>query len=203
MKRLNRFASTLLLLATATAAAWATNGWGLASSEVRQAYFLGQRRGDQQLHGFLASYEKRLSASSGGFQVSSVAVSTPYYQVIERSRLFPNYSSQQAQRDYDNDHNRIVITATVYLPTGGAYSFGGQRIWNEFDLRLVQDGQPISPHQLQRQPVYSFGDEGSLIGFLLRAEFSTHQVNRAPVRIEVLTHEKQTVSADFDLTRLK
>jgi len=182
----------------------AAEGWELTSSDVRNAYFLGQRRGDQQLHGFLASYEKRLSAEFRGFQVWSVAVSTPYHQVVERSRRFPNYSSQQAQRDYESDRDRIVFTATVYLPNGGrVYNFGGHRIWDDFDLRLVQNGRTIAPHQLQREPVYSFGEDGALTGFLLRGEFSTQQVARGAVTVEIITDTKDVVPAQFDLGRLK
>jgi hypothetical protein len=203
VSRLRKITGLFLLIALAAVSAWAVEGWDLTSSEVRQAYFLGQRRGDQQLNDFLASYEKRLSAAPGGFRVWSVAVSTPYSQIVERSRRYPAYSSQQAQRDYDNQRDRIVITATVYFPTGAVYSFGGYRIWNDFDLTLVQNGRSISPHQVQREPLYSFGQDGALTGFLLRAEFSTHQLSRGPVRVEVLTHERQTVSADFDLARLK
>lgn len=203
MLRRLKLRGLLTLLAVAALAAVAADGWELSSSDVRNAYFLGQRRGDQQLHQFLAAYEQRLSAAPGGFHVSSVAVSTPYHQVVERSRQALSYSSQQAQRDYQMHRDHIRVTATIYLPLGRVYTFGQDRIWNGFDLRLVQNGRPISPHQLHREPVYSLGGDSALTGFLLRAEFSTQQVARGPVTVEVITHEKNTVTAQFDLARLK
>jgi hypothetical protein len=195
--------AAVCLAAGAGAALAALDGWELSSHDVRNAYFLGQRRADQQLYQFLASYQQRLAATSQGPQVWSVEISTPYHQVVQRSLRSPNYSAQQAQRDYDRLGDRIVVTAQVSLPLARVYTFGDSRIWDAFDLHLVQDGRRIVPGQLRREPVYSFGENSTLTGFLLRAEFSVRQVARGPVRVEVVTDQNDAVGTQFDLARLR
>jgi len=200
---LRKLAVLALLIAAGMLSTAAVSGWQLSSQDVRSAYFLGQRNGDQSLRDFLATYERKLPASSSGPQVLSVEFSTPYHQVVERSRRALSYSSQQAQQDYLANRDRILVTANVSLPLARVYTVGQSRIWDQFDLRLVQNGRQINPHQLSRELVYSHGEDATLVGFILRAEFSTHQVARGPVTVEVITAEKNTVTAHFDLTRLK
>ncbi len=200
--RLLWFVAMCLAAGVGTAIA-AMDGWELSPSDVRNAYFLGQRRADQQLYQFFAAYEQRLSAAPGAFQVWSVAISTPYHQVVQRSFQSPNYSAQQAQHDYQMHRDRILVTANVSLPLASVHHFSGSAVWDGFDLRLVQDGRFVYPRQLRHEPVYSFGENSSLVGFLLRAEFSAHQMARGPVRVEVITDAKDVAAAEFDLTRLK
>lgn len=194
------------LLLTGASAAVAVEGWDLTSSEVRQAYFLGQRRGDQRLAEFLEGYVKRMPAPASGPHVAVVQLSTPYHQVVKRSWRTPvGYSSQQAERDYKASPGRIVVNVTVNLMPGDVAQMRGLGFWREFEVRLVQDEQAVYPRLVDGELIYG-GDPDSyrqVIGFEMRAEFSTRQVSRAPVRVEVLTHDKQTVSAEFDLARLK
>ncbi len=199
-----RLKATAALVAATAFSVAAVEGWDLTSSDVRQAYFLGQRRGDQRLFEFLTSYEHRLSAPPTGPHVLSIVFSTPYHQIVERSRrALPGYSSQQAERNYHANPERIYVSATVSFPIGHVARPREPRIWNEFDMRLVQSERLIRPHQLSPELVYSFGEDGSLVGFILRAEFSTHQVGRGLARVEVITHDGKTVSVQFDLVRLK
>lgn len=194
------------LLTVVALCAWAVEGWDLTSSEVRQAYFLGQRSGDPRLAEFLAGYVKRLPAPPSGPHVASIAFSTPYHQIVERSRLnVVGYSAQQAQKDYDAHPDRILVTTRVNLLPGDVAVLRDRGFWREFRVRLVQGERVIPADGLQGELVYQYGDFGAaqIIGFDLRAEFTTRQVERSPLRIEVITHEKQTVTAQFDLARLK
>lgn len=187
-------------------AAMASQGWDLTSSDVRQAYFLGQRRGDQRLAEFLEGYVKRLPAPASGPHVAVIQISTPYHQVVKRSwRTQVGYSSQQAERDYKANPDLLVVNVTVNLLPGDVAQMRELGFWREFGVRLVQDEQAVYPRFVDGELIYGGDPNGyrQVIGFEMRAEFSARQVRRAPVRVEVLTHDKQTVSADFDLARLK
>jgi hypothetical protein len=190
---------------TAATAAMAIEGWELTSWEVRQAYFLGQRRGDERLAEFLAGYVRRPPSPASGPHVAVIQLSTPYHQVVKRSwRTQVGYSSQQAERDYKASPDRILVNVTVNLMPGDVVQMRQLGFWREFDVRLVQDEQAVYPRLVDGEMIYG-GDHGyrQVIGFEMNAEFSTRQVSRAPVRVEVLTHDQQIVSADFDLARLK
>jgi hypothetical protein len=197
-------AATLLLAGTATAA---IEGWDLTSTDVRQAYFLGQRRGDDKLAKFLEDYVKRLPAPASGPNVAVIQVSTPYHQVVKRSwRRAAGYSSQQAQREYQANSDLLLVNVTVNLVPGDVAVLRELGFWQQFEVRLVQGGQAIYPRRVDGELIYLADDHGGyqqVIGFELFAEFSTRQVSRAPLRVEVFTHDKQTVAADFDLARLK
>lgn len=191
---------------TGATVAVAVEGWDLTSSEVRQAYFLGQRRGDQRLAEFLEGYVKRLPAPASGPHVAVIQISTPYHQVVKRSwRTQVGYSSQQAERDYKASPDRIVANVTVNLMPGDVAQMRELGFWREFEVRLVQDEQAVYPRLVEGELIYSGDPNGyrQVIGFEMHAEFSTRQVRRAPLRVEVLTHDRQTVSAGFDLARLK
>ena len=203
MKRSSAFVA--LLLATSAVAAWAIEGWDLTASDVRQAYFLGQRRSDQRLAEFLADYVKRLPAPASGPHVAVIQLSTPYHQVVKRSWRMPvGYSSQQAQQDYRANPHLVLVNVTVNLVPGDVATMRELGFWKEFHVRLLQDGRMIFPHRFDGELIYS-GDDAfrSVIGFELRAEFSTHQLARAPAHVEVITHEQTTVTTQFDLARLK
>jgi len=196
----------MLVAASAWASAWAIEGWDLSASEVRQAYFLGQRRGDERLAQFLAEYVQRLPAPASGPHVAVIQISTPYHQVVKRSwRAVSGYSSQQAARDYKASPDLVLVTVTVNLLPGDVAALRELGFWQKFDVRLVQDDQTISPRRIDGELIYLYDDSGfaQVIGFELRAEFSTQQVTRAPVTVEVTTHDQQTVTAQFDLARLK
>jgi hypothetical protein len=197
-------AATLLLAGAATAAA--IEGWELTSSDVREAYFLGQRR-DERLAKFLADYVKRLPDPASGPHVAVIQVSTPYHQVVKRSwRRAAGYSSQQAQREYQVNWDRVLVNVTVNLLPGDVAVLRELGFWQQFEVRLVQGEEAIYPRRVDGELIYLADDHGGyqqVIGFELFAEFSTRQVSRAPLRVEVLTHDKQTVSAEFDLARLK
>ncbi len=196
--------AALLLAGAATAAA--IENWDLTPSDVREAYFLGQRR-DERLAKFLADYVKRLPAPASGPHVAVIQVSTPYHQVVKRSWRRPvGYSSQQAQREYQANSDRVLVNVTVNLVPGDVAVLRELGFWQQFEVRLVQGEEAIYPRRVDGELIYLADDHAGyqqVIGFELFAEFSTRQVSRAPLRVEVLTHDKQTVSADFDLTRLK
>lgn len=205
MRQNSALAATAVLILVAAASAWAAEGWDLTSSEVREAYFLGQRRGDERLEKFFKTYVKRLPAPASGPHVAVIELSTPYHQVVKRSwRAVTGYSSQQAARDYKADPDRVLVTVTVNLVPGDVATMRELGFWQRFEVRLVQDGRVISPRRVDGELIYS-GDNfyRSVIGFELRGEFTTLQLARAPVSVEVITHDQQTVTAQFDLARLK
>jgi len=204
MRRSSAFAALLL---AASAVAVAAEGWDLTASDVRQAYFLGQRRADQRLAEFLADYVQRLPAPASGPHVAVIQLSTPYHQVVKRSWRTPvGYSSQQAQQDYQANPDLVLVNITVNLLPGDVAALRDLGFWRDFHVRLIQNGRTIFPHRSSGELIYSGADgygSNHVVGFELRAEFSTHQLVRTPARAEVINHEQKTVTAQFDLARLK
>src|SRR6266576_5968495 len=72
----------------------------LSSEAVREAYFLGQRH-DGTYQRLLGKYTKFLPRPKNGPYISSVALNTPFLQMVAHSDGYiGNYSAQQAQIDY-------------------------------------------------------------------------------------------------------
>src|SRR5215469_3330885 len=85
----------------------------LSSEAVREAYFLGQRH-DGTYPRMLEKYTKFLPRPKSGPYISSVAISTPFLQMVAYSDGYiGNYSAQQAQIDYRKKGEETVRVSVV------------------------------------------------------------------------------------------
>ena len=184
----------------------------LTSHSVWQAHFLG-RRHDDKTFAFLARYVKQFPVPKSGPQVAEVELRTPYAQVVQRSRQYPDGSSaQQAEQDYRAEPDLILVRVQINLtPSYSAQvpdtsrGKGGVRMrpndfWRDFSIRFVQRHE-IAPGKVSGRPLYRRGS--SLVGAEAVLEFDAAQVASAPARIEVITPDGSSVEAEFDLDRLK
>lgn len=138
----------------------------LSDEDIREAYFLGQRR-DESTAGFFLSYLKSLPPPKSGPYISEVEVYTPYSQLVQWSLLHSvGYSAQQAKKDYRSTSDsiyvriRIDFTSTygafelyrsgrlLDLPKGGS---GGGRpdYYRDFRAGLSQKDEWIEPLSVQ------------------------------------------------------
>ena len=192
----------------------------LDTHSIREAYFLGSRKDDKAAK-FLGQYQKRLPVPKTGSHVAEIGIRTPYSQVVLRSFQAPgNYSAQQAEQDYQAQPDRIVVRVRInltptypgYLPDPtrgkGAIRERPPDFWRDFEIRVVQ-GKTIRPGRVRGRPLYPstlvgpVPPAGALEGAEVELEFDTALISSAPVRVEVLTPDGQTVEAEFDLKELR
>lgn len=94
----------------------------LSDEDIREAYFLGQRR-DESTVNFFVSYLKMLPLPKSGPYVSEVEVYTPYSQLVQWSVLHSvGYSAQQAKKDYRGTSDSIYVRIRIdFTSTYGAF----------------------------------------------------------------------------------
>ncbi len=190
----------------------------LDAHSVREAYFLGQRN-DSKTAAFMARYVKPLPVPKRGPHVSEIELRTPYALAVERSRLRTvGYSAQQAEQDYAATPDLILVRVYINLtPTYPGYAVGGKEgprerpwdFWRDFKI-MVRQGGTIAPKKLSGRPIYASAFQwappplaGALQGAEVTLEFDASQVASAPLRVEVVTPDGETVGAEFDLRDLR
>lgn len=111
------FAATLLLVPFSSAFQAP-----LSDEDVREAYFLGQRR-DESTADFFRSYLKTLPPPKSGPYISEVEVYTPYSQLVQWSLLHSvGYSAQQAKQDYRATTDSVYVRIRIdFTSTYGAF----------------------------------------------------------------------------------
>ncbi len=193
----------------------------LDDRSVREAYFLGRTTDTEKLKKFLGQYVRRFPVPVKGPHVAEIEFRTPYEQVVLRSsQKSVGYSAQQAQKDYAEQPDLVVVRVLIHLtPTYAGFitnpSYGkGQAVerpedfWQEFQFRVGQD-HTIAPKRMSGRPGYNSGTRGpyrvvgALQGAEVPLEFSAQQFSSRTARVEVIPPEGRTVEAEFDLALLK
>lgn len=187
----------------------------LSFYSVWQAYFLGQNKiNDEQLAAFLASYVKRLPLPQSGAHVAEVEIHTPYEQVVLRTlQSSIDYSPQQAEQDYRAQSNVILVRVRINLtptyssrvgvsPVNHGVELRPLDFWRDFSFRLIQEEKEIAPNKISGRPIFAQA-KGGFTGADVDLEFDAAKVASAPVQIEVRVPEGNTVTAEFDLEKLR
>jgi hypothetical protein len=173
----------------------------LSAEAVRDAYFLGQDV--KNVNHFLSRYVQSLPVPQSGPDVSEIALSTPYAQVVEVSAQHSvGYSAQQAAEDYRKRGDFIAVRIKVlFTPT---YPNPGDDFWRSISVGLIQKNHVAATH-VSGEPIYSadaYGDTAS-IGANVYAQFSLAGVRSDSVQVEVVPPEGSVVHATFDLRILR
>jgi len=195
----------------------------LSDTAVREAYFLGQRN-DQKTRNFFAKYTKNLPLSKKGPYVSEIRLLTPLAQVVQISSQTTNgYSAQQAQLDYQNRGDTLLVVVHLQLTAtfgqidadNSAKEAAGKSksglalrredFWQDFHYGLKQKQEWVEPHSMRGEPEHG-GDsyQGSgLVGAWVYLEFAAKDVQSDDVEVHVFTIPEQEVTAIFDLASLR
>ncbi len=173
----------------------------LSDEAVRDAYFVGQDV--KNVNHFLAQYTQSLPVPASGPDVSEIALSTPYAQVVEVSAQHSvGYSAQQAAEDYQKRGDFIAVRVKVlFTPT---FPNPGDDFWRSISVDLIQKTQ-MSAVSVSGEPIYSadaYGDVVS-IGANVYVQFSLTGVRSGSVQVEVVPPEGDAVYATFDLSTLR
>lgn len=195
-------------------------GTPLSEQEVREAYFLGQRR-DESMASFLNKYTKFLPAPKTGPHIDSVTFLTPFALLVQYSSRQPNYSAQQAALDHKAQDEVVEISIDILLtqsygpfvtkPTG---SHSGSRMgiqprspefWRAFKFRIFDGKEEITSEDVTGEPNYlNCGEAGcDLTGATVHIRFPAIAFTSDSATIDITPPEGDSVSADFDLSSLR
>jgi hypothetical protein len=195
----------------------------LSDESVREAYFLGQRH-DGSFEGLVEKSTRRFPAPKTGPYISSVIFATPFVSAAQRSNNhLGNYSAQQAELDH-RELGKEIIKITVEIQLTESYrqfiapakmnSRSGSAsaliprpddFWRDFQVQIFNGDQALSNAIYHGRPNYSCGDYGPCIltGATLTFEFPADAFSADSASIMVEPPEGESVTADFDLSRLR
>ena len=190
----------------------------LSDEAVREAYFLGQRHDAS----FLTKYIKFLPPPKTGPHISSITFLTPFAQFAQfSSNYVGNYSAQQALLDHRGHQEFVRITVEIYLtnsygalipnPAATRSSSSPPLIprhydfWRDFRVQVSDGHQILSPSDSEGRPLYRCGRYGPCRprGAAIDLEFPASAFASDSITVEVTPPEGESVSVDFDLTRLR
>jgi hypothetical protein len=191
----------------------------LPEESVRDAYFIGQRRG-QPLDEFLAQYQKSFPAPENGPWISSVKFLTPFAQLVSYSSKQMSYNAQQAVIDHKGQRETVSIQILIQLtksyaalipqPTGSrsgspsGFTVRPSNFWKDFRAQVSVGDKIVEPADFAGDPNYICGENDcSLVGATLTMEFPAEDLNEDTVTVRVLPPEGSEVVAEFATSHLR
>lgn len=185
----------------------------LSSTAIRDAYFVGHRN-DEQTADFLGQYVHPLPMPETGPYVEDIGVDTPFSQVARLSRIKYNFNAPDAAQEFQ--HERFAFRVFVDIALTDTYQPIGPTeapedwlwvpdFWNDFKVKLVQDGKEIPSRQVRGGPVYGLGyrDMPLVTGAHLEVLYDPARIDSEPARIVVVAPTGQTFETQFNLAELR
>src|SRR5579859_1662318 len=127
----------VMILSLAVALPTPAYDYPLNSTSIRDAYFLGIRQGGISPQ-FLALYSHFVSDLHQGSCTSEIRLETPFLQVVAYAGGVPNYSSQDAVKDfYDKPMNFRMFLNLCYM--------SGAPPPNSVKIKVIQNKKEIVP----------------------------------------------------------
>lgn len=198
----------------------------LKPADIHDAYVLGLRN-DQATAEFFNPYIKQLTAGAKSPDIAQIEILTPFAQVADRCRrnASANYTEAQAMDDYRRQGDKIIVQVTLVIPAAYAKaaqpnaqqnpptpedekdsSLHPENFWQNFRFTLKQHGKTIATRSMHNQPVYSTptADTPSILdGATVWLEYDAKDIASEQATVEVLTPEPKTITAAFDLSKLR
>jgi hypothetical protein len=195
----------------------------LSDESVREAYFLGQRH-DGSIESLVEKSTRRFPLPKNGPYVSSIMFVTPFLGAAQVSGSYiGNYSAQQAELDHRVAGKEIVkITVEIQLTqsygqfitpansnsrssSASSLILRPHDFWRDFRVQIFNGDQALSNSDYHGISNYSCGDYGScvLTGATLTFEFPAGAFSTDSASVKVDPPEGESVTADFDLGRLR
>jgi hypothetical protein len=210
----NRFVAVALILCFMAARSAIALIEPLQPESVREAYFFGRSSDRAKIMEFLGQYTRRFELRSGGPNVGSIELRTPYQQVVLRSwEKQADYSAQRAQIDYSAHADLIQVRVYVWLDgvkagppdlysdRQGKVLDRRENFWREYRFRVTQE-HLMEPKKIEGRPLYSPRGRG-LAGAEVSLDFDASEFAPRAVLVEVVAPDGQTVAAKFPLDQLK
>ena len=185
----------------------------LSSSDIRNAYLLGYAK-DQSTTSFFAQYVTQLPMPETGPHVATIALKTPYAQVVELGQSAVNSDVQGAEEELANTKFPLLVSVGIDLTptypdppiTNPASGSPVPDFQQDFNIQLIQDGAKIEAQSTRVNLLYSegVGNTYEVSGAIIVLRFDPEKVNPDDeVIVKVHTPDDQHVKATFDLGHLR
>jgi hypothetical protein len=185
----------------------------LSSSDIRNAYLLGYAK-DQNTTSFFAQYVTQLPMPETGPHVATIALKTPYAQVVELGQSAVNADVQGAEEELANTKFPLLVSVGIDLTptypdppiTNPASGSPVPDFEQDFSIELFQDGAKINAQSTRVNLLYSegVGNTYEVSGAIIVLRFDPEKVNPDDeVIVKVHTPDDRHVKATFDLGHLR
>ena len=178
----------------------------LQREDVREAYFLGRTTDGKKFKDFYEQYVRYFPFPARGpyfSYVESVEFRTPYEEVVLRSlQNLSQYSSMQAEKDYQEQPNLVVVRVLISYKLGYVGPFPPA---SSFKVHVSQaDGGAIEPKQLTTESIcsVSWNSDCGAPRFAILFSFDAEQFASRTAKIKIVTPDGQTLRTEFDLDNL-
>jgi hypothetical protein len=166
----------------------------LTTSAIRDAYFLGIRQGGLTPQ-FLASYSHFVSDLHEGSCTSEIRLETPFLQVVDYAGGVPNYSSQDAVKDFYDKPMKFRIFLNICYMRGAPPP-------NSVKIKVIQNKKEIAPETDTRLAYAEPINELSILppnGEKVQLEFDAKNIDSSTFMIAIDTPNDQHVQVELDL----
>ena len=187
-----------LSLALSLAVPANTYDFPLTSNAIRDAYFLGSRQGNLSAS-YLAKYSRRIPELHQGSCTSEIRIETPFLQIATYASQNPNYTSQDAVRDfYDQPFAFRMFLDICYKIHAPAP--------NSIKIKVIQNKREVVPGSDTRSFYAEPLDELSTLpsnGERAKLEFDASKLDSSALTIRILTPDGQQAECNLDLQVLR
>jgi hypothetical protein len=170
----------------------------LSQASVRDAYFLGIRQGGLPSD-FLAKYSRRIPDLKQWACTSEVKLETPFLQVADYISKVPNYSAQDAVKQFHDKPLPFRIHLDVCYQAGAPPPYS-------VHVKIIQNRREIAPLSDQRSAYIPRVDERATLpsnGEQIDLEFPAAKIDSSDLTILIDTPDDQHSKVDFDLRSLR
>ena len=192
---LKALAFILSLVVTLHATAY---DYPLSSTAIRDAYFLGRREGGLTPR-VLASYSHFVPELHQGSCTSEIRLETPFLQVVSYASEVPNYSSQDAVKDfYDKPMKFRMFLNLCYMRLAPPP--------DSVKIKVIQNKKEIEPEADTRRAYAEPIDELFTLppnGEKVELEFDAGRIDSSTIIIALDTPNDQHVKVELDLQGLR
>jgi len=168
----------------------------LTESSIRDAYFLGKRT-DGLNFDFIAQYARLVPNLKQGDCTSDVRIETPFLQAAKHAREAPNYSAQDAVKEFYGK----PMTFRIYLDI--CYEENAPP--NTVKFKIIQNKKVPTPLSFESTPYIEVTDFGYFppYGEQITLEFKPEEIDSSDLEILIDTPDGQHGETEFDLQALR
>jgi hypothetical protein len=170
----------------------------LTPSAIRDAYFLGTRQAASSPD-FLKQYSRRIAELHQGSCTSEVRIETPFLQIAEYVGSMPNYSAQDAVKEFfDHPMPLRIFLNVCYMREAPPP--------NSIKIKSIQNKKEALPatdvRSAYAEPV---GEYGTLPpnGERAKLEFDAKKFDSSTLTILIDTPDGQHAEIEFDIQSLR
>ncbi len=185
-----------VLLAASIAISASAYDSPLTESSIRDAYFLGTRT-DGLNFDLVAKYARLIPSLKQGNCTSDLRIETPFLQVAIHAREVPNYSAQDAVKEYSGKPLTFLLYLDICYETNAPP--------NAVKFKVIQEKKQLLPLSSVSTPYAESTDFGYLPpnGEQIVLEFMPSKIDSTDLTVLIDTPDGQHAETVFDLPSIR